>query len=127
MKRHLFFALLLLPLLSFCQNKPKQATAKSNASSAAQRPVSVTDSALLELVQKQTFRYFWDYAHAVSGLARERSNTSFDYGDEVVTIGGSGFGIMAIIVATERKWITRDEADQRLLKIVKFLFKADAF
>ncbi|HZK64963.1 MAG TPA: hypothetical protein VFC34_12505, partial [Puia sp.] len=70
----------------------------------------LSDSALLDLVQKQTFKYFWDYAHPVSGLARERSNKSFDYGDEVVTTGGSGFGVMAIIVATKRKWITRDTA-----------------
>jgi hypothetical protein len=87
----------------------------------------LSDTALLELVQKQTFRYFWDYAHPVSGLARERSNNSFSYGDEVVTTGGSGFGIMAIIVATDRKWISRTEAGERLSKIVRFLYKADAF
>ncbi len=43
-------------------------------------------------------------------MARERSNKSFDYGDEVVTTGGTGFGVMAIIVAAERKWITREAA-----------------
>ncbi|RBL89024.1 glucoamylase family protein [Chitinophaga flava] len=88
---------------------------------------NLSDSALLDLVQKQTFRYFWDYAHPVSGLARERSNKSFDYGDEVVTTGGSGFGIMAIIVATERGWISRDAATDRLLKIINFLRKADSY
>jgi hypothetical protein len=51
--------------------------------------ISLSDSALLDLVQKQTFKYFWDFAHPVSGLARERSNISYDYGDEVVTTGGS--------------------------------------
>ena len=62
------------------------------------------------LVQKQTFKYFWDFADPVSGLARERSNTTPAYGNEVVTIGGSGFGVMAIIVATDRQWIGRDTA-----------------
>src|SRR5687768_12062579 len=65
---------------------------------------NLTDEQLLDLVQKQTFRYFWDFAHPVSGMARERSNTSFDYGAEVVTSGGTGFGVMAVIVATDRKW-----------------------
>jgi len=88
---------------------------------------NLSDSALLDVVQRQTFRYFWDYAHPVSGLARERSNKSFDYGDEVVTMGGSGFGIMAIIVATERKWITREQADDRMVKIVNFLYRANSF
>jgi hypothetical protein len=67
---------------------------------------NLSDSALLDVVQRQTFRYFWDFAHPVSGMARERSNTDFNYGNEVVTTGGTGFGIMAMIVATERGWIT---------------------
>ncbi len=93
----------------------------------ADRPKNLSDSALLDLVQRQTFRYFWDFAHPVSGLARERSNIAYNYGDEVVTTGGSGFGIMSVIVATERGWIGRDTATNFLLKMVKFLLKADAY
>jgi hypothetical protein len=88
---------------------------------------NLTDSALLDVVQRQTFRYFWDFAHPVSGLARERSNVAYDYGNEVVTTGGSGFGIMSIVVATERRWISREQADDRMEKIVNFLYNADAF
>jgi len=87
----------------------------------------LSDEQLLDLVQKQTFRYFWDFAHPVSGMARERSNKSFDYGDEVVTTGGTGFGVMATIVASERKFITREQAAARTKKIVDFLWKADMF
>ncbi|MNS31035.1 hypothetical protein D3C72_630790 [compost metagenome] len=93
----------------------------------APRQKNLSDTALLELVQKQTFKYFWDFAHPLSGLARERSNVSFDYGNEVVTTGGSGFGIMAIIVASERGWITREQAAKRMNKIVRFLSKADSY
>jgi len=88
---------------------------------------SISDTALLELVQKQTFRYFWDFAHPVSGMARERSNVSYGYGDEVVTTGGTGFGIMSIIVATEHQWIKRDTAARHLLKMVLFLEKANSY
>lgn len=91
------------------------------------RPKQISDTALLDLVQQQTFRYFWDYAHPISGMARERSNTTFGYGDEVVTTGGTGFGVMSVIVATERKWIKRDTAARFLLKLVQFLSKADAY
>src|SRR6478735_3871420 len=84
---------------------------------------NISDEDLLDLVQKQTFRYFWDFAHPVSGLARERSNITPAYGHETVAVGGSGFGMMAIIVATERGWITRDTAVRHLLKSVKFLLK----
>src|SRR5665213_901615 len=95
------------------------------------KPVGIikglSDSALLDVVQRQTFRYFWDFGHPVSGLARERSNEAYDYGREVVTIGGSGFGIMALIVADHRKWISHEQAVDRMLKIVEFLNKADSY
>src|SRR5687767_2733080 len=90
------------------------------------RPLNLNDTQLLEHVQKQTFRYFWDFAHPVSGLSRERSNVTH-YGPEVVTIGGTGFGVMSIIVAAERKWIPRDSAVARLLKMINFLRKSDSY
>jgi hypothetical protein len=93
----------------------------------ATRPKNLSDSALLDLVQKQTFKYFWDFAHPVSGMSRERSNVAYDYGNEVVTTGGTGFGVMSIIVAADRKWITRDAAAKFLLKMVLFLYKADSY
>ena len=71
----------------------------------------------MTLVQKQTFRYFWDFAHPESGLAHERSNG----GAETATIGGSGFGVMAIIVGIERGFVTREQGAERMLKIVRFL------
>ena len=76
----------------------------------------ISDQELLDLVQRQTFKYFWDFAHPVSGLARER-NTSGD----IVTTGGSGFGIMALVTGIERKYITRAEGLERMQKIVTFL------
>lgn len=84
---------------------------------------SLPDSVLLDMVQRQTFKYFWDYAHPTSGLARERFGSN-----DVVTIGGSGFGVMSLIVGVERSFITRAEAVQRMLKILNFLsIKADRF
>jgi hypothetical protein len=91
------------------------------------RQDDLDDEALLELVQRQTFRYFWDFAHPVSGLARERSNLAFGYGPEVVTTGGSGFGAMALVVGAERGWIARQDAVNRLLQMVRFLYRADSY
>jgi len=76
----------------------------------------IPDEDLMTLVQKQTFSYFWDYAHPDSGLARERLNSG-----NTVTSGGSGFGIMTIPVAVSRGFISREEAVERMLKIVTFL------
>jgi hypothetical protein len=115
------------------------------------KPVGVirnlSDEDLLETVQRQTFRYFWHYAHPNSGMARERSNTvradfyldfineandepnlsKGTFGPEACAVGGTGFGILAIIVAVERKWISRDAALDRLIQIVDFLAKADSY
>lgn len=78
---------------------------------------------LLTKVQERTFAYFWDYAHPVSGLARERLNSG-----ETVTTGGSGFGLMTIPVGIARGFITREEGAQRALKVVNFLCNnADRF
>jgi len=82
----------------------------------------ISDSALLDSVQKRTLRYFYNFAHPVSGMARER-NTS----GNTVTSGGSGFGLMALVVGMERNFITRDQGIQQVTKIVSFLEKADRF
>lgn len=82
----------------------------------------ISDNALLDLIQKQTFKYFWDFGHPTSGLARER-NTSGD----VVTTGGSGFGIMAVVAAINRQFITRADGLTRMQKIVGFLKTAQTF
>ncbi|MGZ3871554.1 MAG: glucoamylase family protein [Mucilaginibacter sp.] len=76
----------------------------------------ISDDQLLDLVEKQTLKYFWDFGHPTSGLARER-NTSAD----VVTTGGSGFGLMAIVTGVSRQFITRADGLVRVQKIVSFL------
>ena len=89
-----------------------------------QVPVIPTDD-LLELVQERTFRYFWDFAEPVSGMARERSQNGPD--SKLVTIGGSGFGISSFPAAVERGWITREEAIDRLQRILTFLENAETY
>lgn len=77
---------------------------------------TISDSELLDKVQQQTFKYFWDFGHPTSGLARERNSSG-----DIVTSGGSGFGIMAIPAAISRSFITRAEGLLRMQKIVGFL------
>ncbi len=76
----------------------------------------LTETKLLNAIEKQTFNYFWVNGHPVSGMARERNN-SYD----LVTTGGTGFGIMAIPAAIKRNYITRAEGLARVTKIANFL------
>lgn len=95
------------------------------------RPAStgrLSDAALLDLVQRQTLTYFWDFAHPVSGMARERSNEVrwYDYRD-TVTSGGTGFGLMALLAGVERGFLPRAEALERIRGIVAFLGGAETY
>ena len=83
-----------------------------------------TDEALLDMTQRYTTRYFYDNAQRYTGMALERSN---DNNGEIVTIGGSGFGVMALIAGTERNYFSRAEAYKTIEKIVSFLEKAERF
>lgn len=76
----------------------------------------LTDNQLLDTVQRRTFRYFWEFGHPVSGMARERNSSA-----DLVTTGGTGFGIMSIVAAVDRNFITRAEGRDRVLKITDFL------
>lgn len=85
---------------------------------------------LYTMVQRNTFDYFWSGAEPNSGLARERVHEDGQYprnDKDVVTTGGSGFGVMAILAGMERGFITREEGRERMKKIVGFLEKADRF
>ena len=89
---------------------------------------ALTDDELLDLTQRETFRYFWDYAESNSGAARERyhpDNPSFDA--NIVTSGGTGFGLMSILIGIERNYISRSQGLERLDKILSFLANAERF
>ena len=120
---HILALIFLLQGCTCSHRSPKLPPVEASPQDTVLKFPVISDDSLLTLVQARTFRYFWDYAHPVSGLARERFAT-----DAPVTIGGSGFGIMTLPVAVERGFITREEGASRLLKIVDFLnTKADRF
>jgi len=78
--------------------------------------LKLSDEQLMDVVQRQTFKYFWDYAHPVSGLIREQNTFP-----ERCAIGGTGFGVLAVMVGVKRGYITRDEGARQLLKLTRFL------
>lgn len=79
---------------------------------------------LLTEVQEAGFRYFYDYAHPVSGLARVGTSKAA----EVCSIGGTGWELYNLVVGVERGFITREDGARRTLKILRFLSnRADRF
>ena len=125
-KKYFLLTLMAIASLAVAGQRKETNTATQGMAAVGIMP-HLSDSQLLDVVQKQTFRYFWNFAHPISGMARERSNEAYGYGNEVVTTGGTGFGAMATIVAVNRGWIGRDTAARHLLKMVRFLYKAQSY
>jgi hypothetical protein len=101
-----------------------------NKTPAVERPANLSDAALLDLVERRTFNYFWDGAEPNSGMAPERIHIDNRYPENdqsTIATGGSGFGCMAILAGMHRSYITRAEGLKRFEKIVSFLEKADRF
>ncbi|HLR90855.1 MAG TPA: glucoamylase family protein [Balneolaceae bacterium] len=112
-------------LVTGCENSPPKEEVSEEVIAE-----TLSDEELLDEVQHATFQYFWDGAEPHSGMARERYHVDGHYPQDdkhVVTSGGSGFGLMAIIVGAERGFITRGEAIERFDRIVTFLENADRF
>lgn len=94
----------------------------------ARLTIGLDDDALRDRVQQATLLYFTDFAHPVSGMARERSGGALGYDtDDTVTTGGTGFGLMALLVAAERGWRPRAEIVDRVARIVDFLGRCERF
>ena len=83
----------------------------------------MTDDELLDMVQQGCFRYYWEAGHPDAGMAPELTP-----GDpNLIALGGNGFGVMALITATDRGFVSREAGVARMLKIIRFLAKADRF
>ncbi len=87
--------------------------------------LKLNDDALLEAVARQTFRYFWEGAEPASLMARDRSTESRDPAGDLVAVGGSGFGMMTLVVAAERGWVGRAQALKRLSHMLDLLERAE--
>ena len=123
----LMYSLLLFLLAAACTNSAKR---NSETISGDEKSTDLSDEKLLDSIQYYTFQYFWDGAEPNSGLARERYHVDGVYPQKdkhIVTTGGGGFGLMAILVGIERGFITREEGFNRFQRIVNFLENADRF
>ncbi len=112
------------------QEKDKQNSTVIIADDKPEIYEDLSDAQLLDTIQYYTFQYFWDGAELNSGLARERIHLSGIYplnDENVVTTGGSGFGLMAILVGCHKGFISREQAVDRFEQIADFLEKADRF
>ena len=108
MRRLTILTLLAATLLVSCGARPQK---------------HMRDDALLDTIERHTIMYFTEFAEPQTGLARERSNDA----GKTVTIGGSGFGMMAIIAGAERGYYPQAEGIERIGKMVGTLEELERF
>src|SRR5690606_4477327 len=120
---------LALILSSSCQNTPNSHTDRPSKTDSVGSH-HVNEDSLLTNIQQHTFQYFWEGAEPTSGLARERIHMDGVYPENdrnVITIGGSGFGLMSMIVAMERGFISQEQGIQKLDHIMDYLGRIERF
>ncbi|MBP3203765.1 MAG: hypothetical protein J6M31_09225 [Bacteroidales bacterium] len=77
---------------------------------------------ILDRQQKAAFNFFYEGAESGSGMSLEGNNRG-----NTITIGGSGFGVMALVVGMERGWITREQGIEQIQRMLRFLKRADRY
>lgn len=130
MKNKIYILVLLLFVVMSCSKNNELENQEPYTPDIDEPPVieKLSDEEMMDLTQKETFNYFWDFANSASGAAKERYHPQEPtLNQNVVTSGGTGFGLMSIIVAIERGFITKEEGLTRLNKILIFLENADRF
>ncbi|MGB3076030.1 MAG: glucoamylase family protein, partial [Chitinophagales bacterium] len=84
-----------------------------------QQKPSVVPATFIDSLSKNTFHYFWDLAGEQNGQIPDRwPSKSFS------SIAATGFGLTAYLVGVERKYITRQQAAERVLKTLQFFKNA---
>ncbi len=119
---------LLIPTVLFLFNCSNSTIAPSTPPVPIVSDISLTDEQVMDQVQKDVIKYFWDYADSNSKLARERYLTEdINFESNIITSGGSAFGLMSIIVGIERGFLPRTEAVSRLTTALSFLETSERF
>lgn len=84
--------------------------------------LSESDSIFLEELQRDTFNWFWHKADAATGWTPDRSD---DFSTPpLISIAAVGFGLTAYGIGSERGYVTRQQATQRVLRVLDSLLSA---
>jgi hypothetical protein len=88
-----------------------------------QMALTPEQDALLDALERSSFQFFWEQANPDTGLVRDRANVTTDKQSSLGSIAAVGFGLTAISIADERGYIPHEQARQRVLNTLRFLWK----
>lgn len=113
------FTLILLMVTSFALAGQSCAMAQSEPA-----PKNEQDTeAFLDELQRRCFLFFWEQAEPTTGLIADRAPADGSDKFNVASIASTGYGLAAICIAEERGWVGHDEAYQRVLTTLRFIWE----
>lgn len=112
----IFSLLLSVIILLGCSNSAKEKTGLTSVG----YDLSEAEEAFLDSIQHNTFLFFWNECNPVNGLVKDRSTKN-----SPASIAATGFAIPAWAIGAERNWITREQAADLTLNLLKFLLNSD--
>lgn len=113
------------PLAGAGRTLSRFASAISAPSAAPQNKplLSEEDELLLEEIEHASFLYFWEQANPNTGLVRDRCNVRAPDNKDLGNIAATGFGLTAICIGEKRGYISYEQARERVLNTLRFLWK----
>jgi hypothetical protein len=109
--------LLALAAVPACRGRAPEPGRGADATGA--RALTAGETAFLDTLEHATFRWFWDVTDASTGLTPDRAPTP-----SFVSVAAVGFALTAYPIGAERGWVTRDQALERTLTTLRFLWRA---
>jgi hypothetical protein len=128
--RAVLTVLILLLTCSSVFPLPRTQAAESSQQFETSYQLTREDEQFLEDLERRSFQYFWDQADPQTGLVPDRARTDGTALDkdhrEVGSTAATGFGLTALCIGAERRWITAIEARERTRNTLRF-FATKAF
>jgi len=82
--------------------------------------LSAEDEAFLEDLSRRSFLFFWEQADPGTGFVHDRAGTGGEHRHDVASIASTGFGLTALCIASERRWVDPNEARERVRTTLRF-------
>ncbi len=93
-------------------------------SEVAPHALTPQDRAFLEDLEHRSVMYFWEQADHGTGLVLDRASADGGRAKgpsrDIASIAATGFGLSAICIGTQRGWIPRDQAIERVRTTLRF-------
>ncbi|MBI5384807.1 MAG: hypothetical protein HZA90_08965 [Verrucomicrobia bacterium] len=94
---------------------------RSASAAPAGLPLTPADDRFLEDLERTTFRFFWECADPRTGLVKDRSRATEPDAREIASIAATGFGLTALCIADQRRWLEPGQARERARATLRFL------